>query len=277
MISMLVVEKDAKLRESLACLPEWRHVGVTLMGAVGTGEEALLLMNNGNVPDIVITDIKLPKMSGLEMLEDIKNYWPHVRFIIYTAGGAFCDMQQAIRLQVTDYIKKPSINELPGAVKGIVEELIQMKEQKEAFFHKQLCRHLPHLYEQVGSVKNSHDHKHLKIVEETISYIKANIDQPTLQLGDVARGVQVSRSHINFIFKEATQMTVNQFIVKLKMEKAACLLQNPHVKVYEVCHRIGYSDQNFFRNTFKKAYGTTPSVFQKYCLNSLKAHSIEGG
>lgn len=104
--------------------------------------------------------------------------------------------------------------------------------------------------------------RHRTMVESMIMFIDGNRTNPSLNLQLVASQVHLSEKYANLLFKKMTGTTINAFIIFRKMELAAQLLEDPCLKIYEVCDRIGYSDQDYFRVSFKKHYGFTPSDFR---------------
>ncbi|MNN71188.1 HTH-type transcriptional activator Btr [compost metagenome] len=71
---------------------------------------------------------------------------------------------------------------------------------------------------------------------------------------------------MNRLFKEVTGTTINHMIIRLRMDEAARLLKDPLTKIYEICDRIGYADQDHFRESFKKQFGLTPTEYRNTFL-----------
>jgi AraC-like DNA-binding protein len=87
-----------------------------------------------------------------------------------------------------------------------------------------------------------------------------------LTLSDVAASVGLSDKYLNLLFKDVTGMTINHWIIRLRMEEAGRLLKDPAFKIYEICDRIGYVDQDHFRESFKKHFGLTPTEYRNKFL-----------
>jgi two-component system response regulator YesN len=111
---------------------------------------------------------------------------------------------------------------------------------------------LPNLTETMFHVEWSGNLKKKKLVEQAFQFIKDGYMRKELSLSDVAGAVGLSDKYLNLLFKEVTGVTINHAIIRLRMEEAARLLKDPAIKVYEICDRIGYTDQDYFRESFKK-------------------------
>lgn len=116
MINVLIVEDELILRQGIIALINWGKLDCTIIGECSNGLDALEVLKNNNV-DLIITDIRMPIMSGLELCEKIYNNYPHTQIIILSAYSDFTYAQEAIKYNVVDYIVKSQfVKELPAAV-----------------------------------------------------------------------------------------------------------------------------------------------------------------
>ncbi|WP_240415095.1 response regulator [Paenibacillus periandrae] len=101
--------------------------------------------------------------------------------------------------------------------------------------------------------------------KNAIERVHALIDErfaENLQVGDIAREVFLSPTYLCLLFKQETGETINEYLTKVRIEKAKELLSDPRNKFYEVCYTVGYSDPSYFSKLFKKYTGLTPSAFR---------------
>lgn len=120
---MLIVDDEPIICEGLRLTIEWEALGVDVIGEAYDGEEALQ-MTRENGADIVLTDIRMGEMDGLQLTERLKREFPRVRVVMISGYEDFEYARQAMRLGVTDYLLKPvNVDELVQVVKGIVAEL----------------------------------------------------------------------------------------------------------------------------------------------------------
>lgn len=106
MIDILLVDDETYVTESLEATIPWGELGVSTVLRAASGKEALQMMEE-NAVDIVVTDIRMPGMTGLELIAEIHRRWPHVRCILLTGHSDFDYAKKAIQLQAADYILKP--------------------------------------------------------------------------------------------------------------------------------------------------------------------------
>lgn len=129
MIKILVVEDEFLMRERLVKAVDWSAIGCEVADAAENGEEAVEIINS-EVPDIVLTDIRMPKMDGLELSEFIMKEYPFIKVLIMTGYSDFSYAQKALKVGVKDYILKPSDrDEILGSV-GKVADLIIAERKK---------------------------------------------------------------------------------------------------------------------------------------------------
>ncbi len=120
---MLIVDDEPVICAGLRLTIDWEALGVEVIGEAYDGEEALQ-MTREHETDIVLTDIRMGEMDGLQLTERLKREFPHVRVVMISGYEDFDYARQAMRLGVTDYLLKPvNVDELVQVVKGIVAEV----------------------------------------------------------------------------------------------------------------------------------------------------------
>ncbi|MBE9913023.1 response regulator [Paenibacillus donghaensis] len=268
MFKLLIAEDVRTVREALVHSVPWEKIGISLLGTAANGEEALALLDR-EVPDLLLTDIGMPRMNGLELIEAVKLRNPDISCIILSGLNEFEHARQAIKLQVLDYILKPiDPDDIERVMsKAVAEMRKQRAERHEVAVAEQTIKAaLPNLSQTLSPENWSGGLKKKKLVEQAIQYIKESYCRKNLTLSDVAEAVGLSDKYLNLLVKEATGTTTNHLIIRFRMEEAARLLKDPANKIYEICDKIGYADQDHFRETFKKLYGLTPTEYRNRSL-----------
>ncbi|MFD0693905.1 response regulator [Paenibacillus sp. GCM10027628] len=268
MFKLLIAEDVKIVRETLVRSINWPDLGIELLGAVENGEQALAWLDREE-PDLLLTDIGMPKMNGLEVIEAVKARKPDIHCIILSGLNEFEHARQAIKLQVLDYVLKPiDPVEIAEVLSRAVETLRKERGEREALtLAEQAAKdRLPNLTEALPLGEWTGSLKKKKLVEQAIQYVKEGYMRKDLALSDVATSVGLSEKYLNVLFKEVTGMTINHSIIRLRMEEAARLLKDPSIKIYEICDWIGYTDQDHFRESFKKQYGLTPTEYRNKFL-----------
>lgn len=123
MIELLLVDDEPYVTESLARTIPWAEIGVKQVHQAASGAEALQIMEQQAI-DIMVTDISMPGMTGLQLIEAVGEKWPNIRSILLTGYSDFQYAKKAIQLQAFDYILKPvSDDEFIKSVSGAIESL----------------------------------------------------------------------------------------------------------------------------------------------------------
>ncbi|NIK78592.1 YesN/AraC family two-component response regulator [Paenibacillus castaneae] len=268
MLKLLIAEDVKTVRDMLVKAIPWEKMGIKLLGSAENGEEALAWLER-EAPDLLLTDIGMPRMNGLELIAAVKARKPSVRCIILSGLNEFEHARQAVKLQVLEYVLKPiDPQEIQTVFMRAASQLRKEREaRQESDFALQSAKEkLPNLMEGLPAEEWAGSLKKKKLVEQALQYLKEHYARRELALSDVSGSVGLSDKYLNVIFKEVTGMTMNHWIIRLRMEEASRLLENPGIKIYEVCDRIGYTDQDHFRESFKKQYGLTPTEFRNRFL-----------
>ncbi|TBL80713.1 response regulator transcription factor [Paenibacillus thalictri] len=128
MYKVLIADDEMIVRVGLKSFIEWEQIGFTLCGEAGNGEEALALCEQ-LAPDVVLTDIRMPKMDGIAFIEQALKRWPDLKIVVLSCVNEFDVLQQAFRLGVNDYFLKLSFNpeNLIGILEKVGKELDQLR------------------------------------------------------------------------------------------------------------------------------------------------------
>ena len=123
MYKVVVVEDEKRVRQGIIMGTDWTKINCIVMGEAANGEEGVEIIRKCR-PDIVVTDIRMPKMMGIEMIERIQEYGLEPYVIFLTAYDDFTYAQQAIKLGVADYLLKPfKDGELESTIVKIIEKI----------------------------------------------------------------------------------------------------------------------------------------------------------
>ena len=240
MLKVLIVEDEELIRKGIVLTVDWAALDCVVVGEAANGAEGLEKAEKCD-PDLIITDLKMPQMDGIEMLERLRQAGKTTHVIILTAYDSFSYVQAALRLEAVDYLLKPFHD-------GDLEKAVQRVQAKLA--PKQTVLPEP----KTGSGN--------RYVSEAIQYIKNHYQEPDISVSSVAQSLNISEGHLSHTFKKETGSTLLGYLTRYRIHKAAELLKDCRVKVYEVAEQVGYRDIGYFSNTFKKITGKTPSEYQ---------------
>ena len=106
MLKLMIVEDEELLRMGLVTCVDWADLGYEIIGEAGDGEKALKLVEQ-NLPDVIITDIKMPRLNGIDMAEKLKADYPGIRIVVISGYDEFEYARRALKMGVSEYILKP--------------------------------------------------------------------------------------------------------------------------------------------------------------------------
>ncbi len=249
MISVLVVDDEKYVRMGIKSETDWALIGCEVVGEASNGQEGLEAVERLR-PDLVVSDIRMPKMDGIEMAEKILERYPSTKVIFLTAYNEFEYARQAIRIGVSDYLLKPFQD---GELEGSIQRLLHL--------HPNAPASNTELEEQLIPLKKKEEVEN-RYVQTAITYIEEHFSDFDCSIGGLAQSMGVSEGHISRLFKAETDLSINNYLTKYRIKRAMDYLKDVQVKVYEVAERVGYQDIAYFSNTFKKLVGRTPSDYQ---------------
>ncbi len=243
MYTLIIVDDELKIREGIANLFPWEQSGFSIAGLFPNGQAALSYIQAHPV-DVVLTDIRMPIMDGLELSARLAAEYPQILHVFLTGYQDFSYMRAAIQNRAWDYLLKP--------VK--YEELC-------ACFERIRCRldEKNHRESENSSVQNSSYYG--KIISRVCKYLDTCYRTATLE--DAAAQVNLSPNYLSKIFKEKSGTGFAEYLNTVRMKKAAELLCDITYRHYEIADRIGYDNPKNFSRAFKQYYGISPREFRE--------------
>ena len=247
--TLLLVEDNAEL----LLLMKGLFAKTYQVATAENGRIALEYIREHNV-DIVVSDIMMPEMDGLELCRTIKSdvATSHIIVVLLTARISTENQISSYEVGADDYIPKPFE---PKVLKVRLASLLKQRRKIQTEFKNNPKAGLI-LHTGFTSLDEQLIEKALKIVEE-------NISDPKLDVVTLADHLHVSRSTLSRKIKAITGQTPLDFIKDIKMKYACRMLENKTVTVAEVVIALGYSDHKHFTTSFKEVFGITPSEYQK--------------
>ena len=247
MYKVLIIDDEVFIREGMKQIIPWKELGCEFIGEAQNGEEGVEKIVK-LMPDIIISDIRMPKKSGLEMIDEIKSINKNMQIIILTGFREFEYAQQAIRLGVLRFLLKPSkIEEIKEAITSAVGNLDKLPKRKV----KNLLNE--HTYEEID--------KPQYLVKQAIEYINQYYNQK-LDLQTVADQLYVSTWHLCKVIKKQTGTNFVDLLNNARIENAKRMLLESNMKIYEIAEAVGYADTAYFSKIFKKITQVTPNEYR---------------
>lgn len=203
------------------------------------------------VPDLIISDIDMPKMDGYNLCHELKNEesTSHIPIILLTVHNSSEDKLKGLKLGATAYLPKPfNSDELKARVQNLLEERRKLRDS----FRKQI------LNEPTDNAILSMDEKFLLRVKQEV---ENNLDNWKLDADLLSQQVGISRIQLYRKLKGLTGQTVHEFIKKVRLKRAVQLLEKRKMKITEIAYSVGFSDLNYFSRCFRKEFGVAPSEY----------------
>ncbi len=212
------------------------------------------------IPDIILSDVMMPKMDGLEMCEKIKSneITSHIPVVMLSAKASCEDVTAGYRISADGYCAKPFNNQM--LVETVNSTLINR-------------RRLATIYMRIGSVKrelsnesddgNSISNLDAIFLEKIEAFIKENMHKSEFIVNDVCEHMKLSRLVLNKKLKSLTDVTAISLIRKLRLQRAAELLRTGRYSVSDVTYDVGFNDLKHFRDSFRKEFGILPQEYKE--------------
>jgi len=246
--SILVIEDNYDLKKFLIqTLSPIYDVFSAENGEIG------LSMVKKHRPNIIVSDIMMPKMTGLELCKILKadSKTSHIPIILLTARTALSIELDGYDTGANDFISKPFNIEI---LKSKIHNLIHSMNSIKNYSRKEVLLKDSEIY------TDSADEKFL---EKLSTYIRDNITDPELNVNKVGKELGLSRMHFYRKVKAITETSPVEFIRNYRLSIAAKLLEQDNYNINEVSYKVGFQDVSYFRKCFKKKYGISSTNYAK--------------
>lgn len=250
MASILIVEDNEELLELMAGVLKNDYQVMTAKN----GKEAMGLVEREDVNvDLIISDVMMPEMNGLELCESIKSNLEtsHIPMILLTARSTPEDRIECYKAGANGYISKPF--EL-NVLKARIHNFLMQKTFKQQQFIVDKHINLSTLSCQ------SLDEQFLK---KAISIIEFHLTDSELDVESIARELSMSKTTFYRKIKTVTGLPPSDFIRNVQLKHACHKLGNPDINISEVAYSVGFNDPKYFTRCFRKAFNMSPSEYQK--------------
>ncbi|SHH72509.1 response regulator transcription factor [Clostridium grantii] len=253
-IRVLLIDDDEVIREGMKDSIPWDELGFEVIGEADNGKSGIDIINNKE-PDMVILDIKMPQMDGLEVSTWIRKNYPEIKIMLLSGYSDFEYARRAIREKVIEYALKPVYKpDFIDLLKNIKSKIIIEQDNK---IQESIHIKINEKYKVDEKSDNKINEK--RIIKECVSNMRQQYKTATL--ASIAEQSYLSPNYLSFLFKMETGQTFIDTLTQIKIDKAKELLKNKHYKIYEVAEELGYKDSRYFSHIFKKYTGISPKDF----------------
>ncbi|MGN0021063.1 MAG: two-component regulator propeller domain-containing protein [Sphingobacterium hotanense] len=246
--SMLIVEDNIEMNDYLA---DYFRNSYAVSQAYD-GEEGFAVAQKV-MPDLIISDVMMPKVDGLNFTQQIKSntLLRHIPVLLLTARSLQEQEIEGLAIGADDYIIKPF--QLPILALKVKNQLILRLRQQE-------------LFQQRISIEPSQvstQSPDEMLLQKVFAFIESNMSNSDLKIDHIGESIGLSRAQLYRKIKSLTGMGLADVIKELRLKRAQQLLKEQKWMVSEVGYQVGFSDPEYFRKTFKAKFGYSPSEYAK--------------
>lgn len=242
MLDILVVEDEAPIRDWIVYTISNISDKFNVVASAQNGKEAYELSLKLK-PKVIISDIKMPIMGGIELTKEIKKVYSDIYIVLLTNYAEFSYAKEAISCGVYEYLVKSDIR--PKELKEILERIddsINSQETKP---------------QNIVNENNEDEIKYSKAIKKSMEYIDKNYKEH-ISLHDIANYVYLSHEYFSRLFKEEVGENFSLYLTNYRMKKAEKLLKTTDMKISQISMNVGYSNASYFSKTYKKYKGISP-------------------
>ncbi len=255
---VFLVDDEIRIREGFKKLFNWKEHGCEIVGEAGDGIQAVNVISEIK-PDIVIMDINLPFLSGIEVIRRVKKSSPKTAFIIVSGYDDFLYCREALRLKVEEYILKPvDFHEFAEVLDNLKISMyrnsMEQNMQRTGNNHRTLSR-------EDSETENKRDAPRKQIYYIT-KYIQEHLSEE-ISLKIIAEEFYMNDNYVSHLFKNEIGVNYLTYLTSVRIEMAKTLLVETDKPISEVAEEVGFRDYRTFNKAFKKIEKVTPSQYRK--------------
>lgn len=215
------------------------------------GRQALGVLEKEDI-DLVVSDVMMPEMDGVELCKAIKTdiRYSHIPVILLTAKANEEHQLEGLGVGADDYIIKPFNMEV---LKLRIHNLIEMGHKRQELFNEQI---------KIEPSRITITPLDQQMVEKAIQIVEENIGEPEFSVEELAASLNISRSYFYKKMVKITGKKPIEFIRTIRMKRARQLLAESQMQVAEIAYMLGYNSPKVFSKHFKEEFGVSPSEFK---------------
>lgn len=244
MYTVVIVDDERLVLVDLKSTFSWNEFGFELVQEFTKPLEAIEFIQK-NKPDVVFTDIKMPKIDGLQLMNIVKESHPSCLFVVVSGYDEFGYAQNAMRNGAIDYCLKP--------VGQADAKAVLTRIRNELDKHKRLVDSAPLKIEPTGGGNT---------FNQILIYINDNIYK-SLALDEICEKFFISKNYLCILFKKNLGITFSHYIANTKMKHVEKLIKTTGLSLEQISNAVGYKDYFYFNKIFKKTFGCSPRDYQK--------------
>lgn len=252
MYKLLVIDDEPFVRRGIVSLIPFEELGVGEIFEAANGEKGLEIVKE-HEPDIVLCDINMPKLNGLDFSKEVKAIKPWIKIAMITGYDYFEYAKQAVKIGVEDYVLKPVSKQ---DVMEVIANLIKKIEEESTLKEVMKTIEATKSSDDIGLDSSGYKEQIDKVINEFLS-------SEDFSLTFLADKLGLSVSYLSSLFKKIYGIPFSDYILNERLEKSKLLLLSTSLKNYEIAEQVGIIDPNYFSTLFRKKFGDSPNKYKK--------------
>ncbi|WP_340023567.1 response regulator [Paenibacillus sp. FSL K6-1096] len=264
---VLIVDDEYYFRQLLIRLVDWEAAGFEVAAEADDGSAALQIIGEQPI-DLIITDIEMPNMNGLDFIGEVRKLNSAVKLIFITSYDNFSYAQQAISLGADHYLLKPVDEDAVEQALLTIRTQLTEKWEAERYINRLRIKAGDVQEPQAGDARGQkRPSSSTALIGKTIAYVTEHYAEDTLSLQSTASALFVNPSYLSHAFKKETGESFVEYVTNVRLGEAMKLLRQgisgeeaTAPKIATIARQVGYRDPFYFSKCFKKRYGMTPNT-----------------
>lgn len=246
-MNILIVDDEYYIVKGIVENTDWTRLGIERQFAAYSARQAKQILEGPDNIDILLTDIEMPRESGLELVEWMNENGFYPVILALTGHQRFDYAQTALNLHIFSYLLKPIE---PSALEEALESAIRQVDTLQLQHKNKLALEEQRLAEPAD-------------LTETIKrYIREHLDDPGLNRQQIADNIHINPDYMSHLFHKKAGISLVGYINEQRMNTAKKLLATTSLTLQQISERVGFSNSSYFHRQFKKSVGITPQQYR---------------
>lgn len=250
-MKLLIVDDEPIIRRGIKKLVDFDTLGIEEIYEATNGEQAYELFVK-HLPDIILADINMPRMNGLEFAAKVKEMRKETKIALITGYDYFDYAQKAVKVGVEDYVLKPVSREDIQQLLHKLATAVRLEASETE---------VKSIVDQYKTSYGAADEG--GYLREVKQLMEAGVANPDFSLTVLADTLGLSTGYTSGLFKKLFQKSFKEDLMHRRLDKARILLLSTDMKNYEISDAVGFSDPNYFSTAFKKQFHTSPGKYKE--------------
>lgn len=261
MYKVVIIDDEPIIVDGLSRVIQWDKFDCRVVGTAFDGREGMEVIDEKK-PDIVFSDIAMPQMQGLQMIEALREEYPDMMFTVLTGFRDFDVAQMAINLGVCRFLLKPSrLGDIEEAIQFMTDTLDRRNEHS-------CCLECNVRKEELGEKEVMEDEGKAGnfLVKNALEYLDTHYAEK-LTLSELADKMYVSQWHLSKLLNGHTKKSFNELLNEARIREAQWLLTDFSLRVGDIAEMVGFVDIAHFSRVFKKYTGLSANEYRNRRLS----------